>query len=157
MVIPLASPKAVFCFIKNKYKAVRRKLSLSEQLALFGISQSKTDTPIYTDNFNKITILFIIGFILGDGTLFLRLRNSETGSIWLIPTLVLPQLKNKYKYTATRDHFFTILTNFFKSLPLSPLAGLRQVLIPLKRYLYYTATRYFKRAKPSSGIFVQGA
>ena len=113
-----------------------RKLSLSEQLALFGISQSKTDTPIYTDNFNKITILFIIGFILGDGTLFLRLRNSETGSIWLIPTLVLPQLKNKYKYTATRDHFFTILTNFFKSLPLSPLAGLRQVLIKFILYRY---------------------
>ena len=113
-----------------------RKLSLSEQLALFGISQSKTDTPIYTDNFNKITILFIIGFILGDGTLFLRLRNSDTGSIWLIPTLVLPQLKNKYKYTATRDHFFTILTNFFKSLPLSPLAGLRQVLIKFILYRY---------------------
>ena len=91
-----------------------RKLSLSEQLALFGISQTNSNTSIYTDNFTKMTILFIIGFILGDGTLFLRIRNSSAGSIWLIPTLLLPQLKNKYN-----DHFFTILTNFFKSLDIN--------------------------------------
>ena len=91
-----------------------RKLSLSEQLNLFCLSPTNIEIPIYTDNFNKTSILFIIGFILGDGTLHLRLRNSEQGSIWLIPALFLPQLKNKYN-----DHFFTILENVFKSLDIS--------------------------------------
>ncbi len=88
-----------------------KKLSLSEQLSLFGISPSNIDIPDYTDNDNKVSILFIIGMILGDGTLHLRLRKSDKGSIWLIPTLFLPQLKNKYS-----AHFFYILERFFKSL-----------------------------------------
>lgn len=87
-----------------------RKLSLSEQLSLFCISPTNRDIPNYTDNFNKVTILFIIGLILGDGTLHLRLRKSDMGSIWLIPTLFIPQLKNKYN-----AHFFSILESFFKS------------------------------------------
>ena len=48
--------------------------------------------------------------ILGDGTLHLILRISDKGSIWVIPTLFLPQLKNKYSV-----HFFSILEDFFKS------------------------------------------
>ena len=105
---PSSLAKAIQIVYSLAVNGNNRKLSLSEQLALFGISQSKTDTPIYTDNFNKITILFIIGFILGDGTLFLRIRNSSAGSIWLIPTLLLPQLKNKYN-----DHFFYYTDQLF--------------------------------------------
>lgn len=88
-----------------------RKLSLSEQLSLFNIIPRKMVLPVYTDNLSTPSILFIIGFIIGDGTLFLRLRNSDKGSIWLIPTLTLPQLKNKYN-----AHFFSILKKFFNSL-----------------------------------------
>ena len=91
-----------------------RKLSLSEQLRSFFLNQTKIEIPNYTDNFNKVTVLFIIGFILGDGTLHLRLRKSDKGSIWLIPTLFLPQLKNKYN-----SHFFSILESFFKSLDIN--------------------------------------
>lgn len=87
-----------------------RKLSLSEQLSLFCISPTNKDVPNYTDNYNKVSIFFIIGMILGDGTLHLRLRKSDKGSIWIIPTLFLPQLKNKYSV-----HFFSILEDFFKS------------------------------------------
>ena len=87
-----------------------RKLSLSEQLSLFCISPTNIDVPNYTDNDNKVSIFFIIGMILGDGTLHLRLRKSDKGSIWLIPALFLPQLKNKYSV-----HFFSILEDFFKS------------------------------------------
>jgi hypothetical protein len=65
---------------------------------------------LFTHNSKNISILFIIGFILGDGTFHLRLRNSDKGSIWIIPTLFLPQLKNKYN-----AHFFTMLESFFKS------------------------------------------
>lgn len=92
-------------------EGVNRKLSLSEQLSLFGISFSNIKLPIYTDNQIIPSIFFIIGFWLGDGTLYLRLRNSDKGSIWLIPTLLLPQLKNKYN-----SHFFSMLEKFFKSL-----------------------------------------
>lgn len=88
-----------------------RKLSLSEQLSLFNLIPRKMVLPVYTDNLSTPSILFIIGFIIGDGTLFLRLRNSDKGSIWLIPTLTLPQLKNKYN-----AHFFSILEKFFNSL-----------------------------------------
>lgn len=90
---------------------VDRKYSISEQLKLFGVSATNVKLPIYTDNNSNLTILFIIGFILGDGTLHLRLRNSDKGSIWLIPTLLLPQLKNKYS-----AHFFSKLENFFTSI-----------------------------------------
>ena len=90
---------------------VGRKYSLSEQLKLFGVSCTDVKVPIYTDNNLNLSILFIIGFILGDGTLHLRLRNSDKGSIWLIPTLLLPQLKNKYN-----GHFFSKLENFFTSI-----------------------------------------
>ena len=89
---------------------VVRKLSLLEQLSLFCISPTNIDIPNYTDNYKKVTILFIIGMILGDGTLHLRLRNSDKGSIWLIPALFIPQLKNKYSV-----HFFSLLEDFFKS------------------------------------------
>ncbi|OSC96138.1 hypothetical protein PYCCODRAFT_1338128, partial [Trametes coccinea BRFM310] len=87
-----------------------RNLSLSDQLSLFCISSTNIDIPNYTDNYNKVSILFIIGMILGDGTLYLRLRKSDKGSIWVIPTLFLPKLKNKYNV-----HFFNILEKFFKS------------------------------------------
>lgn len=90
---------------------VNRKLSLLEQLNLFGLTNITVKLPNYTDNPEKLSILFIIGFILGDGTLHLRLRKSKTGSIWLIPTLFLPQLKNKYS-----AHFFSSLQNFFESM-----------------------------------------
>lgn len=90
---------------------INRKLSLSDQLKLLGLNSSNMELPIYTDNFTSPSILFIIGFIIGDGTLHLRLRNSDKGSIWLIPTLLLPQLKNKYN-----AHFFSMLEIFFKSL-----------------------------------------
>jgi hypothetical protein len=88
-----------------------RNFSLSKQLSLFGLNKININIPNYINNFNKITIFFIIGFILGDGTFFLRLRKSDKGSIWFIPLLLLPQLKNKYN-----AHFFSMLENFFLSL-----------------------------------------
>lgn len=93
---------------------VNRKLSLLDQLKLLGLNLTNVKLPTYTDNMNSPSILFIIGFILGDGTLFLKLRKSDTGSIWLIPTLHLPQLKNRYN-----AHFFSILEKFFKSLDIN--------------------------------------
>ena len=107
---PSSLALATYIVYSLSANGTERKLSLSEQLSLFCISPTNIDIPNYTDNYNKVSILFIIGLILGDGTLHLRLRKSDKGSIWLIPTLFLPQLKNKYNI-----HFFSILENFFKS------------------------------------------
>jgi len=45
---------------------VNRKLSLSDQLNLLGLNLIDVKIPTYTDNFTTPSILFIIGFILGD-------------------------------------------------------------------------------------------
>ncbi len=106
----LALQLAIHIVYDLSLDGTNRKLSLSEQLSLFGLNSNNVKLPIYKDNYTIPSILFIIGFIIGDGTLHLRLRNSDKGSIWLIPTLLLPQLKNKYN-----AHFFSMLEKFFKS------------------------------------------
>jgi hypothetical protein len=88
----------------------RRKLSLSDQLSLLNLKSINVELPIYTDNFTPLSIFFILGFFIGDGTFHLRVRKSDKGSIWLIPTLFLPQLKNKYN-----AQFLIMLEKFFKS------------------------------------------
>lgn len=106
----LALQLAIHIVYDLSLDGTNRKLSLSEQLSLFGLNSNNVKLPIYKDNNTIPSIFFIIGFIIGDGTLHLRLRNSDKGSIWLIPTLLLPQLKNKYN-----AHFFSMLEKFFKS------------------------------------------
>lgn len=108
---PISLALAIHIVYDLSADGVNRKLSLLDQLNLLGLNFTNVKLPTYTDNFTTPSILFIIGFILGDGTLHLRLRNSDIGSIWLIPTLLLPQLKNKYN-----AHFFSMLEQFFKSL-----------------------------------------
>lgn len=59
-----------------------RVLSLSEQCDKLGLkSDMEVEIPKYADNFITPSILFLIGFIIGDGTLFIRLRAVEKGSI----------------------------------------------------------------------------
>ena len=91
---------------------VNRKISLLDQLKLLNLP--KLDLPVYytgySDNHSKFTIQFLIGFIIGDGNLFLRMRLSDEGSVWLIPILSLPQQNNKYNI-----HFFLMLKEFLNS------------------------------------------
>lgn len=108
---PFSIALAIHLVYSISADGVNRKLSLLDQLKLLAFNFTNVKLPTYTDNFANISILFVIGFILGDGTLHLKLRNTDKGSIWLIPCLFLPQLKNKYN-----DHFFSMLEDFFKSL-----------------------------------------
>ena len=94
---------------------VNRKLSLIDQLKKLSLQNIKANMPNFIDNFTPISIPFVIGFILGDGTLHVRLRMSDKGSIWIIPIVLLPQLNNKYN-----NHFFILLTKFFESLDIKP-------------------------------------
>ena len=90
---PSSLALATYIVYSLSANGTERKLSLSEQLSLFCISPTNIDIPNYTDNYNKVSILFIIGLILGDGTLHLRLRKWDKGSIWLIPALFCLSLK----------------------------------------------------------------
>jgi hypothetical protein len=51
---------------------VDRKISLLEQLKVFDLHNINVNLPLYTENNKNMSILFIIGFILGDGILHLR-------------------------------------------------------------------------------------
>ena len=92
---------------------VNRKLTLPEQLTIFGINTIKSPIPmpIYTDNFNIPSVLFLIGFIVGDCSLLIRLRLVESGSVWIIPLLSIAQLNNAFN-----PHLFTMFASLFKSL-----------------------------------------
>lgn len=90
---------------------VKRKLSFSEQLKLLNLNHIEVVLPEYKDNTTSVSLLFIVGFILGDGTLHLRLRQLDNGSIWLIPMLSLPQVKNAYS-----AHLFNLFNDFFNSI-----------------------------------------
>ena len=88
-----------------------RTLSLEDQINMFGLETSNVIFPNYIDNIIVPSIFFIIGFILGDGTLHIRLRKTVKGSIWVIPLLQLPQLKTEFT-----PHFVEMFMELFKSL-----------------------------------------
>lgn len=89
-----------------------RKISIKEQLNIFNldeINKPTVDIFNYKDNSNtKLSIIFIIGLIIGDGTLYLRLRKSNNNSIWLIPTLLIPQIKDNYN-----DQNISLIKSYF--------------------------------------------
>ena len=91
-----------------------RKISIKEQLNIFNLDERNKPTVDifnYKDNSNtNLSIIFIIGLILGDGTLYLRLRKSNNNSIWLIPILLIPQIKDKYN-----DQFLSLIKSYFHS------------------------------------------
>lgn len=87
-----------------------RKISIKEQLNIFNldeINKPTVDIFNYKDNSNtKLSIIFIIGLIIGDGTLYLRLRKSN--KIWFIPTLLIPQIKDNYN-----DQNISLIKSYF--------------------------------------------
>ena len=87
-----------------------RKISIKEQLNIFNldeINKPTVDIFNYKDNSNtKLSIIFIIGLIIGDGTLYLRLRKSN--KICFIPTLLIPQIKDNYN-----DQNISLIKSYF--------------------------------------------
>lgn len=99
-----------------------RKNTLEEALNNHGINFPLPLNSIYynyvtqlqVDNYNIPSILFIIGFWLGDCTLTLRIRLVETLSILLIPIFSLSQ-----KNMQLNVNFFNLLKSLFDSLNIS--------------------------------------
>ncbi len=93
---------------------VSRKTPITDLLASFNVEFDGNNQPSRTFNDNPLvpTVLFMIGFLIADGTLFLRLRFiARTGAIQLIPLLLLPQLN-----TQLNAHFMSQLSALLKSL-----------------------------------------
>lgn len=89
-----------------------RLLSLEDQLSLWNLPYDGTPEPIakFEDNTSLPNFSYILGFLLGDGSLFIRIRLVEN-SLRLIPVLFLPQ-----KSMQSNKHFFNILNRYFKTL-----------------------------------------
>jgi hypothetical protein len=94
-------------------------VKLEDILSKLGLDKINTPAPTtqsgakqdYSDNKNLPTILFFIGFIIGDGVMHIRLRKTASGSINIIPLIVASQVATKYN-----KHFMELLEKLFKSL-----------------------------------------
>lgn len=96
-----------------------RKLSIKELCASLNITylpcdkdNSQEDDPFFLDNPKIPSFLFILGFLLGDGSIFIRIRlASSSGSLNFIPALYFPQ-----KSSEGHLHMYTMISAFFKGL-----------------------------------------
>lgn len=83
-----------------------RLKTLEQQLLSLGLTYDGDPNPTGTflDNHILPSFLFIVGFMLGDGTYFVRLRTLGLGSLNIVPILLMPQ-----KTTDLNNHFFAQL------------------------------------------------
>lgn len=85
-----------------------RKSLIEDKLDELGLSLlTDNDEPEtrYLDNPAVPTFLFILGFLLGDGSLFIRIRKTSGGALNFIPVLDLFQKKSE-----SNVHFFTMMS-----------------------------------------------
>jgi len=90
-----------------------RLISLRSKLESLNLSfngDSEPDT-CYLDNPQVPSFLFILGFLLGDGSLLIRVRLTLTGAFNFIPLLVFPQKKSD-----SHTHMYTMMSVFFDNM-----------------------------------------
>jgi ubiquinol-cytochrome c reductase cytochrome b subunit len=88
-----------------------RHLSLTEQLSVIDLPALNPTFPNFTENSTPLSIPFLIGFIIGDGSIIVNLRKVSEKSIWIVPMVVLPQ-----KYTSHNVIFLNNIKIFLSSL-----------------------------------------
>ena len=91
-----------------------RKMTLDEKLLSLNLSTDNTSLSniSFTDNDSTPSFLFMLGLLIGDGSLFLRLRLvPKSSSIWIIPMLSLYQLD-----TPLNENLFNKLYLLFNSM-----------------------------------------
>lgn len=92
-----------------------RIMSLDSYCASHGLAYDGNPSPSYSyvDNLVVPTILFLMGVLLGDGSVRIRLRHvsGRKGAIWIIPQLVLSQLGS-----TMNEHFLAMYIEGFKAL-----------------------------------------
>lgn len=90
-----------------------RLLTLEQQLLAYGLPYNGDSNPTanFLDNQLVPSFLFIVGFMLGDGTYFVRLRRLDIGSLNIVPILFMPQ-----KTTILNNHFFKLIMQALSAL-----------------------------------------
>lgn len=89
-----------------------KTLSKNEKLsAVLGETiHSVYSSNTYSDNDQPLSLLFILGFLLGDGNFDIRIRDTKTG-VWFIPRIRLEQ-----KQTLDNSNLFNIMVEYLKKL-----------------------------------------
>lgn len=144
------------CWSLSLYGTPRQK-TLSEVLHSLGLPSVDVQPVEFIDNNSIPSFLFILGFYLGDGTLFTRLRLNPNGSIWVVPMFLLAQLNTPFNkhFLNQLGLFFTIHKITFTSLPkgngmlsftVEGISNLLVTLLPMfttnSQYLYWKYPQY---------------
>ena len=96
----------------NLVNTSRKKTDISEKIfaVLSETSQMEDFINIYPDNNKPLSMLFILGFLLGDGNFAIRIRDSKNG-VWFIPLIRLEQ-----KYTLDNSNLFENILEYLNKL-----------------------------------------
>jgi len=95
-----------------------RKLSEEEKLNslnLVDLNQPKLVIS-YPDNPEAPCFLFLLGFLLGDGSIYIRIRMGKSGSPSFIPNIIIYQ-----KADTNSTHVFELLSKYLNSIGVKPL------------------------------------
>lgn len=89
-----------------------KTLSKNEKLlAVLGETiHSVYSSNTYPDNNQPLSLLYILGFLLGNGNFDIRIRDTKTG-VWFIPRIRLEQ-----KQTLDNSNLFNIMVEYLKKL-----------------------------------------
>lgn len=95
-----------------------RKVELVDKLRSMNLPVNLQTLPVFNNNHITPTFHFILGLLLGDGSFYIRLRNSK-GFINIIPLVSLAQLNTKLnqELLSIISHYFTSIgvTHSYKS------------------------------------------
>ena len=69
-------------------------------------SKNKENKKLYPDNTLPVNILFILGFFLGDGCLYIRIRDNNLGLVFV------PKFEIKQKKTFTSEQLMKKICQF---------------------------------------------
>ena len=94
-----------------------RKLSQNEKLKYLNLVDSSTELEIsYPYNPEAISFLFVLGFLLGDGSIYIRVRLSKSGAQNFIPSIIFFQ-----KSDANSKLIYKLLSGYLNNLGCKPM------------------------------------
>jgi len=89
-----------------------RKLSLQDKLNSLSLVDLKPKLLIsYPESTQAPSFLFLLGFLLGDGSIYIRIRKGKSGSPCFIPNIMIFQKAN-----ANATLVFTLLSKYLNSI-----------------------------------------